>query len=143
VFQRGPDRRLSDWQKLGPETKRILFPQEGQRQALGHFFLLAKKVAENPNPSGTTVTWFKGGELYALLTHPVAGVPTSLGSAALAKLLYSPAGVRALTRGMMLSLSPSRATPAAQTAAAANLLKAAKEAGVDVPALAAQHQSSP
>jgi hypothetical protein len=79
VFQRGPDRRLSDWQKLGTETKRILFPQEGQRQALDHFFLLAKKVAENPNPSGTTLTWFKGGELAALLTHPAAGVPTSLG----------------------------------------------------------------
>jgi anti-sigma factor ChrR (cupin superfamily) len=91
------DKLWADWQKLGGETKRTLFPRAGQVAALDDFFLLAKKLKENPNPSGTAVT------LNA--TQLLAGVPGYV----LAKALYSPATVRRLTAGMRLAVSPSKA----------------------------------
>lgn len=121
-------RLQAEWQRLGPSTKQILFPAKGQVQALDNFFLLAKRVAENPNPSGTAATWMKGGELIALLTNPQIGVPATAASTAIAKLLHSPAGVRALTQGVSLTLSPSRLTPAVQVTVAGNILKALQEA---------------
>src|SRR5205814_8718588 len=48
-------RLQAEWQKLGPETKRILFPDLAHRAQLDHFFLLAKRLSDNPNPSGTAV----------------------------------------------------------------------------------------
>lgn len=118
----------ADWQKLGAGTKKILFPKEGHVRALDNFFLLAKKIGENPNPSGTAQT------LNA--TNVVAGIPMY----ALAKLLYTPNGVRALTRAMEISVSPK---PAAQAAAMAQLARAGKEAGVILPFPKAAEQSEP
>jgi hypothetical protein len=123
------DRLQAEWRKLGSETKQVLFPQAGQRQALDHFFLLAKRLGENPNPSGTAFTLWKGGELTALVTNPLVGVPYSAGTTALAKLLHSPAGVRALTQGLSLSVSPSKVTPAMRAAAVGSILKAIEETG--------------
>lgn len=113
-------RLQAEWQKLGSETKRILFPRAGQVQALDNFFLLAKRIAENPNPSGTAHT---------LTALNLTSQPIMFG---LAKMLYTPGGVRALTRGLTLSLDPSKLTPTMQAAAAANIMKAAQEAGVNV-----------
>jgi hypothetical protein len=111
------DKLYADWQKLGSETKQVLFPQPGMRQSLDHFFLLAKRVAENPNPSGTahTLTALNFG------SQPVAW--------GLAKLLYKPQGVRMLTQGLSLSLSGNRAAAALQFTRAADLLK---ESGLDM-----------
>lgn len=77
----------SQWQKLGPETKKVLFTQP-HRQDLDNFFLLAKNIADNPNPSGTArvMTAFN--------------LMNTIPSYALAKVLYSPSGVRQLTRGI-------------------------------------------
>jgi hypothetical protein len=50
------DKLYADWQRLGDATKEILFPDAGHRQALDSFFLLAKRLGENPNPSGTAPT---------------------------------------------------------------------------------------
>lgn len=112
------DKAHADWQKLGPETKRILFPKPGHAKALDQFFLLAKRIGENPNPSGTAQT------LNA--TNIIAGVPMY----ALAKLLYTPSGVRAVTGAMRVSVSPK---PAAQAAALAQLVRAGQDAGVTLP----------
>ena len=133
LVARKPDRRFSEWQKLGTETKRILLPQEAMRQNLDHLFLLAKRIAENPNPSGTALTWFKGSELTAWVVQPLLGIPLSGAWTAVAKLLYSPAGVRALTRGLSIAVSPAKYSKAAQAAAVANIVKAAQEAGVTLP----------
>jgi hypothetical protein len=105
------DKLYADWQKLGTQTKQILFPQPGQRQALDAFFLLAKRVAENPNPSGTAHT---------LTALNVASQPLAW---SLSKLLYTPTGVQLLTRGLTLSLSGQKAAAALQFARAADLLK--------------------
>lgn len=125
------DRLFSDWQKLGSETKKTLFPQPGQTQALDHFFLLAKRLAENPNPSGTAHVSKALDLVYSIGTYP------------LAKLLYTPRGVRALTR-VLTRPATSAATvhTAAQTAGWAEVVAAARGAGfhLAVPALA---QSEP
>jgi hypothetical protein len=130
------DRLFADWQKLGAETKRALFPKEGQTAALDNFFLLAKRIAANPNPSGTALTLWKGGELTALVTNPVVGVPYSLSMAALSKLLHSPTGVRLLTRGLSIPVG----NKVAATAWAAEFAKAVGGTGSLVPAAAAADQ---
>lgn len=119
------DKLYAEWQKLGPESKAILF--RGDRaliKDLDNFFLLAKRVGENPNPSGTATT------LTAL------NVGTMLATYPIAKLLYSRRGVQALTRGIAIGMSP-RATAAAKAGAMAELSKLAQEnAGGLVPATA-------
>jgi hypothetical protein len=96
-FDRGA-RLFADWQALGPETKKLLYPNPMLRADLDKFFLLAKKMAENPNPSGSALVGALVPQGYALMTP--AGVPLLIGSAALSGLLHSPRGVRLLTRGL-------------------------------------------
>lgn len=114
------DKAWADWHKLGPDTKRMLFTEPGHVKALDRLFLLAKKIGENPNPSGTAQVLSATGIL--------AGLP----SYALAQLLYTPGGVRALTSVVEAWQRPGRpvATGAARTAALAQLSRAAREAGV-------------
>ena len=120
----------ADWNRLGAETKRLLYPKPGQVEALDNFFLLAKKIGESPNPSGTALTnnsFFQTGLLF---TVPQYGVPIVAGSGVLSKILHSPKAVQFLTTGMRMSIN---AKPAAQVAAAAQFARAAKEAGVVIP----------
>ena len=112
------DRLWSDWQKMGPLSKKMLFPKRGQVHALDDFFLLAKKLTENRNPSGTANV---ANSLN--LTQVAAYLP----SKALAIMLTSPSGVKALTTGLRASVN---ASPAARTWAASQVLRAAKDAGV-------------
>lgn len=117
----------ADWQRMGPETKRLLFKDPAYVHDLDRFFLLAKKLAENPNPSGTALTMYKGGELSLLAANPALGVPVSIGATVLTKMLHSPAVVKALTRTMTLELG---GKSAAATTAAATLLRTMREAGI-------------
>jgi hypothetical protein len=114
------DKAQADWQRIGPQTRSLLFKPD-QIKALDDFFLLAKKIGENPNPSGTAQV------LNA--TNLFAGIPMY----ALAKVLYSPKAVRMLTTGVRMSVNGS---PAARTAAAAQIANALREAGVTVSATA-------
>lgn len=97
------DKLYADWQKLGPETKKLLFRNTRLISDLDNFFLLAKKIVETPNPSGTA---------YALnVVKAVAAIPNY----AIAKALYSPRVVQLLTKGMKMSISgaaPVRASAA-------------------------------
>jgi hypothetical protein len=138
----GPDKAAGEWQKLGGETKRLLFPQKGQVSTLDQFFLLGKLLAENPNRSGSGFTVWQGGELVALGSSPLTAIPYSIGLTALSALLQSPATVEALTRIRHLSLQPS-ASVAAQTAAWANLVRSAQRAGVPLDVAAGTARSTP
>jgi hypothetical protein len=113
------DRLYSNWQKLGPETKAILFGADLTKE-LDSFFLLAKRVAENPNPSGTAHT---------LTALNFGSQPVMWG---LSKLLYTPRGVRVLTRMLDLDLKASagKVGNAAKQAAWIDLANAARAAGV-------------
>lgn len=120
------DKLYADWQRLGPETKRVLFQDPALIADLDNFFLLAKRAATNPNPSGTAqvLTALNVG------TAPITYV--------LAKMLYSRKGVKALTEGFTIALSP-RWTRGAQAASfSGELAKTAREivASEGVPAFA-------
>lgn len=124
------DALFADWQKLGPQTRRLLFG--GVTPDLDRFFLLAKKINENVNPSGTAVV------LNA--TQLVAGLP----SWALSRVLFSDTGVKALNRGLTLATGPGRTSKAAAASAQAAILNALREAGVPmsaVPAAASDAES--
>lgn len=138
---RRTDKLWADWQKLGAETKKTLFPSTGQVPALDHFFLLAKRIGENPNPSGSGFHVAKTGEIVLLLTHPTAGVPLTLSGTVLSKMLHSPKVVTALTKGIQASRGSTTST-SAYTAAVAGIVRAANEAGVPIPAAADQTPAS-
>jgi hypothetical protein len=116
-----PKAALSAWLKIGPETKRIL--TKDRTQGITDWLTLNKKLAENPNPSGSgsLVATMKAGVM--LVTQPHIGIPTLLGMRALTRILFTPEGARSLIRGMK--------TPAGSGAAAAASSDILKAAGSD------------
>jgi len=117
------DRLYAEWQKMGDETKRLLFGTPARVQALDEFFLLAKRIKENPNPSGTAHV------------NSVFNVVSQVATFPLAKLLYTEGGVNALTGLLKLdpAVSSRTVSGAAREAAWARLSIAAQQAGVKVP----------
>ena len=102
----GAGTAYSQWQKLGPQTKQILFPSEDARGELDNFFALAKKTAENPNPSGTA--YVNGGRF--IVEHPMTGIPYVINNNVLARLLFNPNKAKMLQTGLRMPLrSPGRA----------------------------------
>lgn len=139
----------ADWERMGDATKGILYGSE-LTPALDKFFLLAKRIAENPNPSGTALTAFKGAEAIGLVTHPLATLPATLTSTVLARMMYTPRGVAALTRWLEvqapkvsgLKVNASGAVSGAvREAATLNLLAAAQRAQTPAATLPAAAQS--
>jgi hypothetical protein len=117
----------AEWQKLGPQTKKVVFKDAALVKDLDDFFLLAKMSAKKANPSGTATTiatvQSTGGALSIAFSHPVTGAAVLLGPAVVSKLLHSRAGVRALTQGLSVPVS----NRLAASTAAARLLKLAGE----------------
>jgi hypothetical protein len=104
------DAIASKWEKLGAETKRLLYRDPAHIAELDKFFRLARMTAKSANPSGTAHTYAAGhaiAEGTALLAgtiEPMTAAATIAGPAALSKLLHSPAGVRLLTEGYRIPL---------------------------------------
>jgi len=108
---------LADWHNLGPQTKQLLFRDAAHVKDLDNFFLLAKKLAENPNPSGTALTVLKGAELSKLgqeimMGAPGLGVGYTLSAPVVAKLLLSPRTTRLLLQGLRIPVSAKAARTA-------------------------------
>jgi hypothetical protein len=112
----GADGMYRKWQTLGPETKKIIFQNDpGLVGDLDKFFLGAKKLAENPNPSGSAVLAVATGSGTLIVTQPMTGIPLAIGAGALSKMMHTRAGVQLLTNGMRMPLSaPARAVMAGQ-----------------------------
>jgi tetratricopeptide (TPR) repeat protein len=91
---------FNSYHQLGPETKKILFGNPLMVKDLDNFFHLAKRLAEDPNPSGSAklVAMEVGGTM--ILQSPVRGTLYSLGNSALARLLYNPRAARLLAKAM-------------------------------------------
>lgn len=89
-----PAQAANLWNQIGKRTKAALFEPEHIAD-INSTLELAKRLAENPNPSGT-------GAMNALLKigvlamHPVAGVASFVGGRKLARVLYEPEGAAAL-----------------------------------------------
>jgi len=141
----GADGMYAKWQALGPETKKIIFQNDpGLVSDLDKFFLGAKKLAENPNPSGSAVLAVAAGSGNLLVNHPATGIPLAIGAGALSKMMHTRAGVQLLTRGLRMPLSaPARALTAGQILKMAGSdvtpvsLPKAADAGGDRPQLSA------
>lgn len=135
------DSMWTQWQNLGPETKKILFSNPALISDLDKFFLLAKKMAENPNPSGTAFTAGIGAQGALLVTNPVIGITYQILGAGVSKLLHSPKGAKLLLNGMKIPLG----NKAAAALATAELLKMAGKDAVPIqlPATAELHPEAP
>lgn len=102
----GADGMYAKWQALGPETKKIIFQNDpGLVGDLDKFFLGAKKLAENPNPSGSGVMAVAFGSGSLILASPATGIPLALGAGAVSRIMHSRAGVQALTDGLRVPLN--------------------------------------
>ncbi len=89
------DKLYADWQRLGDETKQVLYGAK-MTADLDNFFKLAKDLGKNPNPSGTAnVLGFNTAQALAYL-------PTK----ALTKILYSPDAIKLLTQGLKIGGRP-------------------------------------
>ena len=114
-----------DWNRLGSVTKQELFGGQLTKD-LDNFFLLAKKLGVDKNPSGTATT------VNVLKFAELAGwVPAKV----MAKMLFNPASVRALSTGFRMSVNATATKSAAWTAAIGQLQRAADAAGVELPDL--------
>lgn len=92
---------VASWDKLGPQTKSVLFPDAQHRANLDHFFNLMKAMNDNPNPSGTSyVIGMTPHGLGLMLMEPITGATSVISGAAISRALHSQAGVRALTQGL-------------------------------------------
>lgn len=80
----------ASWERLGPETKKLLFKDPAYIKDLDDFFRLAKSIAENPNPSGTASQM------------NVANLVTAPGMYIASKLLYTRRGIKTLINGLRL-----------------------------------------
>jgi hypothetical protein len=82
------------WNQIGPRTKAALYTPD-QIQDMNDFLTLAKRVSENPNPSGTGIinTLLKMG---VMVTHPGTGLAGFALGRKVANLLYFPGGMQKL-----------------------------------------------
>lgn len=103
----------ADWQRMGDETKRMLYPDPALRESLDKFFLIGKKMAENPNPSGSGYIAALSAQGTALLFEPVSGAATVLAGGVLSKALNSPKVARLLTEAMQTPTTSKAARPLA------------------------------
>lgn len=120
------DALAADWARLGMESKRLMFQNPALVKDLDSFFLLAKRAAENPNPSGTALSLVKSGEAGLLIANPSLGIPVTLSAGALSKLLHSPAAAKAIVQGLRVPVG----NKTASASIVAALTKAAQEQGV-------------
>lgn len=89
------------WNQVGAETRKIVLGKSPTlARDLDHLLRVAAEIEKNPNPSGTALTLWSSGQGALLFTDPVTGAASLVGTGLLSKLLYSPAGVRLLTRGL-------------------------------------------
>lgn len=99
-------RMRANWNRVGAETRKIVLGrQPGLARDIDHLLRVAAEVEKNPNPSGTALTLWSAGQGGLLVTDVATGFKSVLGTAALSQFLYSPAGVRLLTRGLRVPRS--------------------------------------
>jgi hypothetical protein len=98
---------LDRWNDLGPETKKILFPDPELRDSIGKFLKGADMVAQNPNPSGTALVQAANS------VNPLRWVAGWLGS----KAFFTPKGIAMLTEKLQTPVSTGEAAFNARKAA--------------------------
>lgn len=109
----------SDWQRMGRETKDLLYGSRLSKD-LDDFFLLGKRIADNPNPSGSAYAGWLATQGTYFAFDPVMGTVYQIVPAVLSRLLTNQRAVRTLTNGLRVSIRGDRA---AQVAAFGQLMR--------------------
>ena len=97
----------NDWHKLGDEAKKKLFPLPHVRENWDHFFEGVRRIAANPNPSGTATVnqslaqFATPAGLYAA-GSPVLATISAIAPSALAALMYTPRGAALMRKGFRI-----------------------------------------
>lgn len=101
----------NEWDKIGIETRGILFKDPALVRELDHFFTLAKKM----NPSlGSPTAYLLGAGAHGFTLHdPVSFAVQEITGQQLVRLMHSRDGVKALTRGLTVTLGNKAAAGAA------------------------------
>jgi hypothetical protein len=133
-------RLWNDWQRLGPQTKQLLFGAEHVKD-LDRFFLGAKLLAERANPSGTALTRVAIGStagMAAMYTNPLSTIALLTSTGALSAALHSPKVARALARGVRVPLG----NRVAAAASAAEIATLSREMGLLPMRAEARHEEA-
>jgi hypothetical protein len=97
------DGAIAKWNKLGSETKDILY---GSRAGdIDKFFQFVKMAQENVNPSGTGPLMWAAHTLETA-AHPVTALLRTMGSRQLARVLTAPNGPELLQQGLTVPVGP-------------------------------------
>jgi hypothetical protein len=117
------------WEQLHPEIKQLLY---GPNAAdLDSFFLLGRRIAQSPNPSGTGRAVVAATMLNGIWAAPLATAESSAAFGVLSAALNTPGGARLLTEGLTIPEGTARA--AGWTAAIARMTAGATGAGATPP----------
>ena len=95
---------------------------------IDHLLRVAAEIERNPNPSGTALTLWSAGQGGLLVTDVATGLQSILATGALSRFLYSPTGVRLLTRGLRVP----RSNRLAAAAVAADVATMSERLGVSL-----------
>lgn len=101
IKENKPETAQRIWNKVGPETRKLLF-DPGHASDLDNFFQVLVDRKKHVNPSGTAMQLPKGGELVLLLTSPQTQVPISLGVGAISAVMHNPRLAKLLVTGFTI-----------------------------------------
>lgn len=113
--KQGWTKMKSDWNKVGAETRKIVFGKDTTLpRDIDHFLRVASEIEKNPNPSGSALNLITATQGAALLQFAelASGAKILIGADLLSRLMYSPTGVRLLTRGLVTPKGNKAATAA-------------------------------
>ncbi len=96
----GADSIAKQWQNLGTRTKSILFKNPTLVNELDKFFLAAKRLAENQNPSNSGGIVSIGSQLGAILVNPALGLGAQGLGPVVSAAMRNPRVVRIMTQGI-------------------------------------------
>lgn len=108
-----PNQARNLWNQLGPRTKALLYTPE-QIADMNGLFQFAKRVSENPNPSGSGFVLNALQQAGAFIQSPLSTTGRTLINRQIAKLLYYPEGMATLR-----TVATEAGTPAGDAAARA------------------------
>jgi hypothetical protein len=103
------DALWNQWNRLGTETRQILFPDARLRSELDNFFLLAKEMGKQANPSRTALVGLVSAQGTLGLLDVATLFKVSAAGGTLSAALNSPHVARLLTEGLQLSQRSPRA----------------------------------
>lgn len=109
------------WESLGPQTKSLIVPDVRLRTQITRFLQAAKKLQENPNPSGSGGIVSIGSQLGSFALNVPAALTAQVGGLTLSRALRNPRVLQLLTDG--LTIKPGTVTSKAWVLTMANLIR--------------------